>query len=197
MMHTLNDLHTAKSNGSQETAKAAIYCLNYCDSNPNPSKMYTASDMILSVYSNTVYLVTSKAQSRADGFIFLGNPNRLLVNSSIAVITKIIKNVMVSTAEAEFAALVLNVRFSIPLCLILIELGHPQPPTPIRTDNSTADGIANGIIKQKKTKAMDVRFCWLQNRQSQDQFKYYWGPGKTNLANYFTKNHSPAHHKRL
>ena len=104
---------------------------------------------------------------------------------------------MASAAEAEVAALFLNARFSIPLRLTLIELGHPQPPTPIRTDNSTADGIANGTIKQKKTKAMDMRFYWLRDRQSQDQFKYYWAPGKTNLADYFTKHHSPAHHKRL
>ena len=57
MMHALNDLATAKSNGSQETAKAVIYFLNYCTSNPNPSKMCTASNMILSVHSNTAYLV--------------------------------------------------------------------------------------------------------------------------------------------
>ena len=77
------------------------------------------------------------------------------------------------------AALFLNVRFSIPLCLTLIELGHPQPPTPICINNSTADGITNDTIKQKKTKVTDMLFYyWLQDCQSQDQFKYYWDPEK-------------------
>ena len=113
--------------------------------------------MILSVHSNAAYyLVASNAQSHAGGFIFLSNSNGLLVNSSIAVIAKIIKNVMASVAEAEVATLFLNARFCIPLCLALIELGHPQPPTPIRTNISTIDGIANGSIKQNKRKAMDM-----------------------------------------
>ena len=142
-------------------------------------------------------MLTSKARSRAGGFCFLGNSNGLLVNSSIAAITKIIKNAMVSATQAEVAALFLNARFSIPLRLTLIELHRPQPPTPICADNSTVDEITNSIIKQKKTNAMDMQFYWLRDRQLQNQFKYYWAPGKINLANYFTKHHSPAHHKGL
>jgi hypothetical protein len=32
--------------------------------------------------------------------------------------------------------------------------GHPQPPTPLKTDNTTADGIANDAVKQKRSKAI-------------------------------------------
>ena len=38
-------------------------------------------------------------------------------------------------------------------------MSHPQQPTPIQVDNSTAVGIANKSIKQKRSKAMDMRFC--------------------------------------
>ena len=38
-----------------------------------------------------------------------------------------------------------------------------------------------------------MRFKWLLDRAQQGQFKIYWRPGKTNLADYFTKHHSPAH----
>ena len=117
--------------------------------------------MILSVHSEAVYLVASNCRSPAGGLIFLGNSKGLLVNSSIVVIAKIIKNIMASATEAEVVALFLNARFFIPLCLTLIELGYPQPPTPICTDKSTADGIANGTIKQKKTKATGMQFYWL------------------------------------
>ena len=45
----------------------------------------------------------------------------------------------------------------------LEELGHPQPPTPIKTDNTTANGIINGTVKQQRSKAIDMRFYWLKD----------------------------------
>jgi hypothetical protein len=67
----------------------------------------------------------------------------------------------------------------------------------METDNTTATGYSNGTIKQKRTKAMDMRFYWIKDRVKQGQFKIYLGPGFQNLADYFTKQHSPAHHKRI
>jgi hypothetical protein len=67
----------------------------------------------------------------------------------------------------------------------------------METDNTTATGYSNGTIKQKGTKAMDMRFYWTKDRVKQGQFNVYWGPGYQNLADYFTKHHSPAHHKRM
>ena len=76
-------------------------------------------------------------------------------------------------------------------------MGFPQPKTKIKTDNSTAEGIVNDKIKQNRSKAIDMRFYWLKCRQSQEQFDIYWEKGATNLADYFTKHHSPAHHKAV
>ena len=59
---------------------------------------------------------------------------------------------MASAAEAEIAALFLNVRMAIPLCTTLVEMVHSQPATKIKTDNNTADGFVNGTIKQNKNK---------------------------------------------
>jgi hypothetical protein len=44
---------------------------------------------------------------------------------------------------------------------------------------------------------MDMRFYWGKYRVKQGQFHVYWGPGYRNLADYFTKHHSLAHHKRM
>ena len=44
---------------------------------------------------------------------------------------------------------------------------------------------------------MDMQFEWLLDRQQQGQFKIYWKPKKTNLADYFTKHHPPAHHRNV
>jgi hypothetical protein len=84
---------------------------------------------------------------------------------------------MSSAAEAEIGALYLNAREATYLQQILIEMGHPQPPTPIQTDNTTAEGVVNHKIQPKRTKAMDMRFHWLRDRKQRQQFRIYWRPG--------------------
>jgi hypothetical protein len=73
-------------------------------------------------------------------------------------------------------------------------MGHPQLKTPMQTDNTTAERVINNRIQPRRTKAMDMQFHWLCDRKAQGQFKIYWQPGGTNLADYFTKHHLPAHH---
>jgi hypothetical protein len=41
---------------------------------------------------------------------------------------------------------------------------------------------------------MDVRFHWLRCHEAQNQFHFFWRPGKTNLADYWTKHRCTAHH---
>ena len=48
-----------------------------------------------------------------------------------------------------------------------------------------------------KSKAIDMRFCWLRDRVEQGQFKIHWAPGDENWADHFAKHHSPTHHKRV
>jgi hypothetical protein len=79
----------------------------------------------------------------------------------------------------------------------LTELGHIQPATPLRTDNSTAFGILNETIKQKSSTSMDMRYHWLIDRFCQKQFYVYWRPGRDNLGDYHTQHHSAQHHKDI
>lgn len=44
---------------------------------------------------------------------------------------------------------------------------------------------------------MDMRFWWLIYRIKQQQFTVHWKPGAENLADYFSKHHSPAHHSTM
>jgi hypothetical protein len=106
----------------------------------------------------------------------------------------IIKAVMSSAAEAELGALFLHAKEAVYLQQILSKMGHPQPRTPIQTDNTTAVGVINNKLQPRHTKAMDMHFHWLHDQEAQGQFKIYWHPGGTNLADYFTKHHPPAHH---
>ena len=76
-------------------------------------------------------------------------------------------------------------------------MGHPQPPTPIQIDNSTALGMVTNIIQPKRTKAMDMHFHWLRCHENQKHFCTYWRAGATNLADYVTKHHPAIHHQSI
>jgi hypothetical protein len=60
-----------------------------------------------------------------------------------------------------FAALFIMAQEAVYIRIILHELGHAQPATPLQTDNAMADAVINSRIQTKQTKAMDMRFHWL------------------------------------
>ena len=119
------------------------------------------------------------------------------MNSPIHTVCKTLRNVMASAAEVELGALFYNGQEAIPLRHALIEMGHPQPPTPVATDNTTALGLVTSSIKQRRSKAMDMRFHWMQDRVQQRHFLVYWAPGAENMADYFSKHHLASHHQKM
>jgi hypothetical protein len=42
-----------------------------------------------------------------------------------------------------------------------------------------------------------MRFYWVKDRIKQGEFLIYWRRGIDNLADYFTKHHPAAHHRRM
>ena len=59
------------------------------------------------------------------------NTEQLPNNGAVLNIAQIIKNVMSSAVEAELGGLFINAREAIPARIVLEEMGHKQPPTPI------------------------------------------------------------------
>eukprot|EP01082_Thalassiosira_pseudonana_P012157 g10896.t1 g10896 contig40:58240-58788(+) len=154
--------------------------------------------MKLAVHSDASYLSEPKARSRAGGHFFLSNGANIPQNNGVILnIAHIIKHVMSSATEAELARLYIMAREAVYIRIILSEMGHKQPPTPIQTDNAMADGVINGKVQPKRTKAIDMRFHWLRDRECQQQFRFYWRPGKLNLADYWTKHHAAKHHQNI
>ena len=129
--------------------------------------------MILQGDSNAAYVVCPEARSRLGGYLFLGNKSRTQCNGPVLVLAKVIKNVMASAAEAELGALYTNTQEALTMRQCLEELGHNQPATPLKTDNSTAQWIVNNTIKQKRSNAMDMSFYWLRDRTVQKYFHIY------------------------
>ena len=60
------------------------------------------------------------------------------MNSPIWILAKVIKNVMARAAEAKVARLFMNAQEAVMTRICLIEMGHPQPATKMKTDNMTA-----------------------------------------------------------
>ena len=204
MLPALNTITAAQSNSTQNTMEALTKLLNYCTSHPNATVQYHASNMILWTDSDASYLSAPKGRSQMGGFHFLSDkPNKVTtgptakgptMNGAILVACTTMREVMSSATEAELGALFHNGKAAALIRTTLEELGHPKPPTPLQTDNTTAIGIASNNIKQKRSKAMDMRFYWIQDRVCQGQFHIYWKPGKANKADYFTKHHPASHH---
>jgi len=199
MVHILNHLAASQAHGTQQTMEAMTYFLNYAATHPDATITYTASDMVLRIHSDASYLTEAKARSRAGGHFYLhnANPKSTKLNGPILSIGKIMRVVMSSAAEAEVGALFHNCKEAVTIRTILIELGHPQPATPVQVDNSTAVAIANRKCKQVRSKAIDMRFYWIQDRVDQKQFHIFWAPGPDNVGDYYTKHHPIYHHRDM
>ena len=164
MLVALSAIATEQQAPTQHTLDRVHQFLDYTASQDTAIVSYAPSDMILAVHSDASYLSVKKARSRVGGHFFMSSdvehpPN----NGAVHTIAQIIKAVMASAAEAEIGALYLNAREVIPMRVTLEEMGHPQPRTPMQTDNSVAQGLATLNVAPKRLKAMDMRFHWLRD----------------------------------
>jgi hypothetical protein len=132
--------------------------------------------MVLAGHIDASYLSESKAHSWAGGHFFMSSktakpPN----NDAILTIAQIIKAVVSLAAEAEVGALHINCREAIPAHHTLKFMGHPQPPTPMHTDNTTALCIVNNNVI-KKLKAIDMNTNGSATENVEDNFDTNTGP---------------------
>ena len=197
----LSDLSSQQSAPTKNTMKQVSQFLDYMWTHPDAIIQYRASDMILNVHSDASYLSTLKACSQAGGYFFLGSlphdgdPIRL--NGAIHITCIVLKLVAALAAEADLGALFLNAQEAKIMRLILIELGHPQPPTPIHINNTTTVSLVNNTVKQQQSRAMEMQYFWLLDGESQQQFKFYWQPGQENLGDYPSKHHPAEIHQHV
>ena len=64
-------------------------------------------------------------------------------------------------------------REAVYIRIILDKMGHEQPPTSMQKYNAMADAVINVKMQPKRTKAIDMRFHWLQDSECQQQFRIY------------------------
>jgi hypothetical protein len=158
----ISAIASQSSKPTEDTMQQTLQLLDYLTTQEEAILSYHASGMVLAVHSNANYLSKPKAQSQAGGHFFLSRDTTVPPNNAaILNIAHIIKNVMPSATEAKLTGLYIMARKAIYIRIILEELGHIHPPLPLQTDNAIADGVINGKVQPKQTKAMDMRFHWL------------------------------------
>ena len=139
--------------------------------------MFRARYMVLSAHSDAGFNNESKARSQADANIFLSNNDQVpRCNRPILTISQIVCFVMSSAAKVKLGGLFVISKLMVPICQTLIEMGSPQPPTPIQTDISTSASVVNNTIVLRDIKSMDLIFHFLRYYMVQGQFRFYWAP---------------------
>ena len=192
----INDISTTQAQPTTNTLQQCKRLLDYVATYPNAFIRFHASNMVLTVDSDAAYLVLPKARSRLAGYFQLNNhKDASNINGPLLVECKTIKHVVSSAAEAETGALFHNAQTAIPIRRLLIALGHPQPPTPIKIDNSTTNGFVHNNIHMKKSKSWDMRYHWLRDKETQREIDVYWDKGTHNNTDYFTKTHTTPYHR--
>lgn len=139
ILTSLNDIGTKQSKPTQNTNVEADWLLDYLHTHPDTELLFKASDMVLWVDSNVVYLIKPGDKYCMAGFYYLSsNPVKLSLgakpplNGAINIVCKSIPHNMVSAAESEMAELCMNVQEIIPTRHAIIALGYHQPPKPLK-----------------------------------------------------------------
>ena len=153
--------------------------------------IYLKSNIILNINSDASY-IDEKVWSIIGGRYFLGSIPRKIdpinINGAIHTIFIIIKYIVISASEAELEGLFNTSRIGKIIHLALIELGHPQPLTPLYTDNYTAAVIINHTVKQWRSLAMDIHYFCIVDQVHQYIFVVKWAPGLENVGDCHTKH---------
>jgi hypothetical protein len=129
-----------------------IQLLDYLALNFDAKVRYYASDMVMRIYSDALYLSEAKARSCTCINFFMGlipkNGEPIKLNGAFHVNLLILRFVVASTAKAELRAFFHNCQTGIIFQSILEDLGHPQPRTPVHCNNDTAVRITNSTVKR-------------------------------------------------
>jgi len=125
--------------------RGLVRLLNYVATHPDAVIRFRRSDMTLTTHADGPCLSAPRARSRAASSFCLSKaqPGQLSPddppakpNGLILVITRVLKNVMASAFEVEVGGVCVAGQAGCPLRDALAEMGRPQPPTPVQTDNS-------------------------------------------------------------
>jgi hypothetical protein len=147
LLATRSTLSSQQATATEVTDVAMNQLLDYLTTYPDDGTTYRTSNMIHCAHANNGFNNKSKGHSQAGAHIFISKNNPFPKhNGPILSISQIMKFVMSSAAKVELGALYTTAKEMVPLLQTLIEMGWPQPCTPIQMGNSTVIGVSNLTI---------------------------------------------------
>lgn len=161
ILPALHEIASQQSKPTKDTLERTDMLMDYLHTYPEAVIRFYTSDMQLYIDTDAAYLVLPKAKSRAAGHYYLSDKVSSInenppPNGPFHVLCKSIPNVVSSAAEAETGGTYLNGKEAALIRVTLEEMGHPQGPTRITTDNTTAKSILIREVRQKLLKAFNM-----------------------------------------
>ena len=119
--------------------------MEYAATQPDAIINFHDSNMCLHIDRDAACLVYPKERSPDAGHYDLSNTppppfirHNTTTNGPILTKCQTIRTVTASADKAGTGAIFLNCQQAVPIRKNLIKMGHPQPPTPIKTDSKTS-----------------------------------------------------------
>ena len=112
VLMALSTIANKQTKGTECTMEKALQVLDYLATHPDATVCFRATDMVMNIHSDALYLLEPNSCSRACGNFFLewlpvnGQPIRL--NGAFHTLCSILCFVVASAAEAKLGALFLN-----------------------------------------------------------------------------------------
>ena len=146
MLPALNHIGTMQK--TEHMRQKVLCIMDYAAIYRSIYRRYYTSHMVLHTNTDVSYLVLSKTRSWIVGCLFLKKDDTEL-NALVHIKCKTTKYVVSFADEAETSGVFANAQKSIPSRTMLMTMHHPQPPTPIKTDNTTYIGHCYKNIQLK------------------------------------------------
>ncbi len=153
VLMALSTIASEQTKGMEHTMEKTYHVLDYLAMHSNMMVHFWASDMVMNIHSNPLYLTKPNVCSKASGHFFMGSLPQdgkpIKLNGAFHALCSMLQFIVASTAEAKLDALFLNCQYGIIFKLTLEELGHIQQKISVHCNNATTVGIANNTIKQQ------------------------------------------------
>ena len=201
MITTINVMSIVQTKATATSIRHLNTLLDYLHTNPNTSTLCRKSDMIIKMHSDGSHLHVQGQRSRSAGHFCCGNKISMQqdepYHGDVYQECITIKPLVTSATECGTVTLFLNFRTMIVIRITTKELGHPQPLRPTREDKTTTNNFMCNNLQQKKSKSFNMRLHWLRDQIKNRQFETHYMKGEFNYAEYYSKHHTEAHHKKI
>jgi len=114
VLMALSTIASEQAHGTENTMQKTKQLLDYLATHSEATVCFHASDMVLNIHSDVLYLSEANAHSRACGHFFMGwkaDPTKpIKLNRAFYTLCAILRFVAASATEAELGALFLNCK---------------------------------------------------------------------------------------